>query len=107
MKKTCVSSFLGIILVAAPAFAQTKTPADPPKPPVLSDTQKLKYFKALAEFQTSAAAAEKANQTATEKQNALQGATKSLTDACGANAAPGMDASGDLVCNAKPVEPKK
>jgi hypothetical protein len=105
MKKTCVSSFLGSILLAASAFAQA--PIQTPKLPVLSDAQKLKYFKALAEFQTSAAAAEKANQTATEKQNALQDAAKVLTDACGATAAPGMDASGDLVCNAKPAEPKK
>jgi len=102
MKKTCVSSFLGIILLAASAFAQDKKPAPAPKPPVLTDSQKLPYFKVLSEYQNAASQAEKANQAAQAKQAALQSAVQKLSDICGKDFTIGADAAGDLVCNAKP-----
>lgn len=101
--KTLISVLL---LATSVAFAQDK-PKPAPKPPVLTDTEKLAYFKAHDELLAASQNAQAANQTATQKQAAVQDAVKALSDACGKDFAPSADAKGDLVCVANPVPAKK
>ena len=98
-----MSSIFGLFLLATSvAFAQDKPKPDAPTPPVLTETQKLEFFKAQAEFQSAAAQAKGAEQAAQQKQATLQTAIKGLTDACGKDFAPSIDTKGYPVCVAKP-----
>lgn len=104
--KTLISVLL---LATSVAFAQDKPKpaAPPPAPapvvaPVLTDTEKLAYFKAHDELLAASQNAQAANQTATQKQAAVQDAVKALSDACGKDFSPSADAKGDLVCVANP-----
>lgn len=97
-----LTSILSLFLLASTAvYAQDKKPA--PKPPVLTADQKLEFFKAQAEFTTASSQAKDANQNAAAKQTALQGTIKVITDACGKDFVPNIDAGGYPVCQAKPT----
>ena len=108
MKK--MSSIFGLILLATTvAYAQDapKKAVSAPKIPVLTDSQKLVYFKATSEYQSAATQAQQANQVAQQKQAVVQEAVKTVTAACGKDFAPSLDAAGDLVCVEKPKPEEK
>lgn len=78
----------------------------PPKVPVITDAQKIAYFKASSEFLAAQSAAQNANQLAQQKQTALQETVKVIAAVCGKEYSPTMDAAGEPVCAANPVAPK-
>lgn len=82
------------------AFGQDKV-----KPPVITEAVKLAYFKALAEFQASSQNPQVQNYL--QKQAAMNDAVQPIVLACGKDFTPSMDAQGNPVCVAKPVEVKK
>lgn len=98
--------FTAILAFGPLAFMQTAAPKEAPKPPVISDAQKLAYFKANSEFQTASVQVEQATKLAQQKQVALQAAGNAIVEACGKDFTATMDGKGDPACVAKP-EPAK
>lgn len=99
---------LAIVLIGttAIAFGQAPHPAakpDSPKAPAISDTLKLKFFKAESETQGAADQAKQTAQNAQQKQAGFQAVVKELQDACGKDFIPTMDGNGDPVCVVKPA----
>lgn len=85
-------------------------------PPVPTDAQKMAFFKANSEFQAANSQAQQAMAAVPPKKAALDDAIKSITEACGKDFQPTIDAQGYPACVAnpapvkpagKPVEPKK
>ena len=91
-------SFWPIYLALSMAGAQQQ----PPKPPAITDALKIAYFKANSEFLTARSQAEQASQVAQQKQAALQEAAKAITEACGKEFTPTMDAAVEPACVEKP-----
>lgn len=89
-------------MAASVAHSQDTPKPKTVTPPVLTDAQKLIYFKANSEYQTAASQAKEADQTAQQKQAALQSAAKLLVDACGKDFGPSLNTMGDPICVAKP-----
>lgn len=76
--------------------------------PVVSDKLQKDFFKASAEFQGAQTAVTQATTTAQQKQAVLQTAVKDITDVCGADYHPEVNAAGDPVCvETKKPEPAK
>ncbi len=105
MKVVIVSA----LLFSSLAFAQE---AKPKAPPVITDAQKMAYFKANSEYQ---AALSQAQQVVQPRKTALDAASTAIVDACGKEFVPTIDAQGYPACVAKaapakaekPAEPKK
>jgi hypothetical protein len=89
---------------AAAAVEKPTTAAAATNPPVLSDTVKMRYFKAQSELQQASMQAQQAAQAAQLKQVAMQAAVKAVTDACGKDFQPSIGPDGDPAC--VPVPPK-
>ena len=96
------------LLLAAPAFPQTKpaTP-DPTKAPVLTDTIKAKYWRVRSEADEAQATAQRDAQVAQQKASALNDAVKALQDACGKDFVVQLGLDGEPTCVVKPKEPAK
>lgn len=96
-----------LFIVAFPAFAQApKAPAK--TPPVISDKLQKDFFKASSEFQGAQSQVTQATSVAQQKQAAVQAAVKAITDACGVDYHPEVNATGDPVCvETKKPEPAK
>lgn len=92
------------ILFSTLAIGQKATPKNPP---ILTEAQKLAYYKAALEANNASTVAQQANQTAQQKQISLNEAIKAITDACGKEFHPDMDVAKGLVCvaNPEPVKP--
>lgn len=89
------------LAVSVAATAQQPKPA-----PVITEAQKLAYFKAQAEALAASQQAQSAAQVAQTKQQALQAAGEAIVAACGKEFSATMDATGNPACVAKP-EAKK
>lgn len=108
----------GIIMLAAwVAHSQTAHPVAKPdapkiaadaasKVPVVSDAQKLKFFKAQAELEGAQAAAKEATSSVQQKMVTLQSVVSEIANTCGKNFMPTMNKQGDPECVAKPAAPK-
>ena len=90
-----------------PVFLALSALAQTPKPPTISDSVKLKFFKAQSEYMQAHSVAQQTAQDANQKNQVFQSVVKELQDACGKDFQPQMDKSGDPVCVAKPEAPKK
>lgn len=92
-----------IFLVGATLLpAQTVTA----NPPVITEAQKLAFFKANSEFQTANTQALQAQQNAQQKSSALQTAIKAIEDACGKDYRVILDSDGYPVCVVNPKSDK-
>lgn len=102
--------FLAAIVLAVAVVTPVGYPAQtvkPVTPPVLTDAQKLAYFKAQAEALAAAQQAQNAGKAAQDKQQALQAAGEAIVAACGKDFTPQYDANREPACVAKPEAPKK
>lgn len=91
-----------IALTLAGAMLQSAQPA--PKPPVLTDAQKLAFFKAQSEYLAAESRVRVTQTEADIHQKVLASAIQAITDACGKDFAPTMDAAGNPVCGPKDVK---
>lgn len=89
-------------LICVTAVAQQTKPAEPVKPPVISDKMQKDYFKAQSEVQAAQHQSEQIGQVVQQKQAALQAVIKDITAACGTGFHPEVNTAGDLVCVATP-----
>ena len=101
---------LAALLVPTAAFAQDK-----PKPPVVSDAFKAKFFKAKSQMQDAQLALEQTPQykAAQQKQFDMQALITEFQSFCGKGFQPQLDKDGDPECvvaetpKEAPKEPKK
>lgn len=97
--------FSVLVALSCVSFVYAQT-AKPKTAPVVPVELREKFFKAQAEYQTEAAKAQQATQSAQVKNVALNEQMEKLKTACGAEYVPNLDKDGEIICTEKPKAPE-